>query len=206
MKDIMGEPASRPARPGLFNFVAVIVAAIIIGLLWLARPGPVPAVPPQEAAAPEEPVVTADPVEPAVAAQISPVERDYGIRVSRLALARGGSAIDLCYEIVDPAKVGLLADGTNVAYLVDVDSGSEIQLSAAPQEQAMTGTTRGRSMAKMLRLAGEFPPPSGRLVAGRSYSALLPNPSGLVKSGSRMAFVVGNARVDNLIIESTQEQ
>jgi hypothetical protein len=129
------------------------------------------------------------------------VEQEWGIRVSKLALGEGGKVIGLEYEVVNPEKLTPLGNGTNVAYLVDRATGAEFQLTAAPEEQARPGTTRGRSMARALRLAGEFPPPAGRLVAGRTYSALIANRSGAVKTGSKMSLVVGSSRVDGLVVE-----
>jgi hypothetical protein len=53
----------------------------------------------------------------------------------------------------------------------------------------------------MMHQAGEFPPPPNRLAAGKTYSLLLPNPGGMVKSGSQVAFVVGNYRTAALTVE-----
>lgn len=202
MSALKFEPAPDRFMPRLVILAVIAVAVIVIGVVWLSRPAPAPApaAPTTEVAVPDQPEPTAQPMEP-VAAPASPVEKDWGIRVSKLALTREGSAIDLRYEIIDPDKVGLLAKGTNIAYLVDVASGSEIQLTAAPQEQVMPGTPRARTLARMMRMAGEFPPASGRIVSGKTYSALLPNPAGIVKAGSKMAFVVGKSRVDNLVVE-----
>lgn len=201
MTTLKFEPAPDRFMPRLLILAGIAVAVIVVGAVWLSRPAPTPPAQPAETAAADQPDPPAAPAEPAAAAPVSPVEKDWGIRVSKLALAREGSAIDLRYEIVDPNKVGLLANGTNVAYLVDVASGSEIQLTAAPQDQVMPGTPRARTLARMTRIAGEFPPASGRIVPGKTYSALLPNPAGIVKAGSKMAFVVGKSRVDNLVVE-----
>ena len=47
-------------------------------------------------------------------------------------------------------------------------------------------------MALMMRESGDFPPTPSRLVAGKTYSILLPNVDGLLKRGSRVVVTVGN--------------
>ncbi len=181
--------------------------AVGLGALWwLARNWPTsretPAPPAiTQATTAEETAAPVSAVTVAPTTPLSPLEQDWGIRVSRLALVKGNSAIDLRYEIVDPDRVGVLADGTNVAYLVDMATGTEIQLTTSPQEQPRPGTTRARSFALALRLAGEFPPSASRITSGKICSALIPNPSGIVKNGSKMALVIGNDRLDNLVVE-----
>ena len=56
----------------------------------------------------------------------------------------------------------------------------------------------------MMPRATGFPPPAGRIEPGRTYSILLPNPGGLVKSGQEMAMVVGDTWTGNLIVEQTE--
>lgn len=194
-------------RPRMIILTVVAVVIILVGMFLLSPNSPAPkalapqAVPTLETTRPTAVVKTTTDIAPAAPAAITAVEQQWGIRVSKLALVRAGSAIDLQYQIMSPEKVGLIGLGTNTAFLVDMATGTEYQLTSPVQDQVVSGTVRARSRALALRLAGEFPPPSGRIVAGKTYSALLPNPSGNIKSGSVMAFVIGASRVDNLIVE-----
>jgi len=53
----------------------------------------------------------------------------------------------------------------------------------------------------MMHQAGKFPPAPTRLIVGGTYSLRIPNWDGALKSGSKVAVVVGNARVDNVTVE-----
>ena len=52
-----------------------------------------------------------------------------------------------------------------------------------------------------MRDAGTFPPPPNRLVAGKTYVVLVPNPAGLIKSGSSVVVVAGGVRSETLTVE-----
>ena len=199
-------------RPRMIILTVLAVVVILVGMYLLSPNKPTPKemapepVPTAEPARPTAVVksttaVAPTPVAPAAPAAPTAVEQDWGIRVVKLALARQGSAIDLQYQISSAEKAGLVGSGTNTAYLIDTATGTEYQLTSPPQDQVVSGTVRARSRALALRLAGEFPPPSGRIFPGKTYSALLPNPSDNIKSGSVMSLVIGTSRVDNLIVE-----
>ncbi len=210
MNNVMNdEVINDGVRPRMIILTVLAIAVILVGMFLLSPNKPAPKeniplpVPTAEPARPMAVVKSPTAVAPAPAAPAAPtaVEKDWGVRVVKLALARQGSAIDLQYQIASAEKAGLVGSGTNTAYLIDTATGTEYQLTSAPQDQVVSGTVRARSRALALRLAGEFPPPAGRIVPGKTYSALLPNPSGTVKSGSVMSLVIGTSRVDNLIVE-----
>jgi hypothetical protein len=45
-----------------------------------------------------------------------------------------------------------------------------------------------------------FPPTMARLRPGATYSLLMPNPNGLIRSGSKVSVVVGDICVNNLTV------
>ena len=145
------------------------------------------------------PVVAAAP--PAPAAPPTPLELEWGIQVSSIGLGMAGAAVDFRYKVVAPDKASRLSDGKTAAYLVDLVSGARIQMISGPQEADIGVGARAHSRARMARQGGAFPPGPNRLTEGKINSVLLPNPSGLVKSGSKVALVVGDVLTENLIVE-----
>lgn len=204
-------------RPGLLLLVACVLAAILIPLgisaIHKSKPSSAGATTTAESSATVKPSAaheTAAPaaaVEPAAAMNpAAPVlstalEEPWGIQVSSIRLTKADAAVDLRYKVVAPEKAALLAADKTTAYLIDQASGAKIQMLASPQEGAWPTNTRARTAARMMHQAGEFPPPANRLAAGKTYSLLLPNPGGMVKSGSKVALVVGNCRTDALTVE-----
>ena len=94
-----------------------------------------------------------------------------------------------------------LTNGQTAAYLLEPVSGMKIPLGTPQPEGAFSPHSRARSAALMMRGAGSFPPAPNRMAAGRTYSVLLPNPAGVVKSRSAVVVVIGDARTDNLTVE-----
>ena len=123
----------------------------------------------------------ADPPRPASASPAN-LEQRWGIRVNGARLAMGNAFVDVRYEVTDTQKASLLSNGTMRAYLFDPASGSKLFMPAPPKE-------------------GAFPPTGYRLATGKVYFAVAGNPHGLVKSGSKVDLVVGDAKTTDLLIE-----
>jgi hypothetical protein len=93
----------------------------------------------------------------------------------------GDSFVDLRYTVLDPAKAARLGDGKTGACILDCVSGARLPMRRPPTE-------------------GAFPPTGNRLATGRMYFAVVPNLGGAIKSGSKVALLVGNAAVTNLVV------
>ena len=199
----------RRIRPGLVALVVCILAAVLVpfglSLVHRGKPTtdaggeapPVPATP----AAPRAPATAAADPAPPTPSLGPALEEKWGIQVSNLRLGMGNSVVDLRYKVVAPEKAALLTRDSHTVYLIDQASGAKIQMLGRPQEGTWSTNVRPRTAARMLHQAGEFPPTPNRLVAGKIYSLLLPNAGGTVKSGSKVALVVGDLRLENLIVE-----
>jgi len=132
----------------------------------------------------------------------SPVEEQWGIRVSSVTLTGADLVMELRYEVTDPAKAALLNDGATAASVLDPDTGTTIRIGAPPERPGgVSQHSRARSAALMMREAGSFPPPPNRIVLGKTYSIQLPNPPDRVKKGSRVVVVIGNFRTDYITVE-----
>jgi len=182
-----------------------MLAVPLAGFLWLGRGG--------SAAAATGPVV---PRHPAGMAQrtdhqvavsdktagIVAMEEKWGIKVSGISLTNGDSAVDVRYTVLTPEKTSLLSGANAEVYLIDQTSGTKLpMITAPPTHGTAQAAMPSRAVRNMMRLAGLFPPPSGRLMAGKMYSVKIPNWDGILTSGTTVAFVVGNERVDNLVVE-----
>lgn len=196
-------------RPGLIVVAACALAAILIPVgisaFHKSKPSSAGATPTASSSAAVKPSAVHDAaaaaVNPAAPVLSTALEEPWGIQVSSVRLTKADSAVDLRYKVVAPEKAALLAGDKTTAYLIDQASGVKIQMLASPQEAAWPTNTRARTAARMMHQAGEFPPPPNRLAAGKTYSLLLPNPGGTVKSGSKVTLVVGNYRTDTLNVE-----
>ena len=194
--------SERRIRPAFLGLITVALALICVAL-WLLGRRPAPPSPAQEPvpadpAVAEVPVASSPtPVTPAVPARPGTLEGEWGIRVSSVGLTMAGATVDFRYTVVDSEKALLLAQGTAAAYLIDQLTGTKISL-APPTLQ---GPSAAHSRARMARQGGGFPPSPNRLAAGRTNSLLLPNPGGILKSGSVVTVVVGNIQAQNVRVE-----
>ena len=201
--------SERGIRPAVLGLVTVAVALVCVPL-WLLSRRPAPPNPPAEPApaaeapAPADPVV-ADapaepppaPVKPAVPAQPGTLEGEWGIQVASIGLTMAGGALDLRYTVVDAEKARLLSQGKAAAYLVDQTMGTKISMTPPTPK----GPSAAHSRARMARQGGSFPPSPNRLAAGRTNSILLPNPAGLLSSGSVVRLVVGEIQSQNVRVQ-----
>ena len=162
------------------------------------QPAPQPA-PPQAEPAP----IAAAPAPPpsAPAGPPSPVEQQWGIQVASIRLSQAESAIDLRYTVVAPEKAAVLASDPTAAYLVDQTSGAKIPMLTLPDDGGSPTNLSPRTTARMMHRAGEFPPAPTRVVPGKVYSILLPNPGGALKSGSKVSLVVGNYQTGAMTVQ-----
>jgi hypothetical protein len=196
------------------NTLLVLVLGCLVTLtgvlLWINRPGTPPASVSGEPNPPPEPATTAEPAtasEPAVAvvptatAPATPIEEKWGLQVSSISLTNAEGAVDLRYTVLAPEKTALLT-GTNAeVYLIDQASGTKLPMFTAAPDGAAPATVPPRTVRRMMRQAGIFPPPPNRLLAGKTYSLQIPNWGQALKRGAKVTVVVGNVRVEDLTVE-----
>ena len=152
-------------------------------------------------AEPPAAAMTPAPIEPVPR---GPLEDQWGIHVCGVGPAKGREnyALEFRYKVVAQDRAALLAEGNNMNDLIDQASGTRIPLSAPLQVAwPFDPHSRARSMALAMREAGSFPPPPNRLIPGKTYSVLVPNAEGVVKSGNKVAVLIGDVRVDDITVE-----
>ena len=143
------------------------------------------------------------PVQPQPSAPPSgPVEKKWGVRVFGVWLAQDNAAVEMGYQVTGPDRAKLLSGNNSENHLIDLASGKQIPLCPSQlKEWPFSPHSRARSMALSMSEAGTFPPPPNRLVAGKIYTVLIPNPNGLMKNGSKVAVVVGGVRSNEILVE-----
>ncbi len=131
-----------------------------------------------------------------------PIEKKWGVRVSGVWLAPESKAVVMTYQVTDSNLANLLSANSSGNYLTDSSSGTQIPLCPSQlKDWPFSPHSRARSMALQMLEAGTFPPPPNRLVDGKTYTVLIPNPNELMKSGSKVAVVVGGVRSDVITVE-----
>jgi len=100
-----------------------------------------------------------------------------GVRVIRVGLASGGGMLDLRYQIVDPDKADVVHDPDNPPMLVDEATG-----------QTVSRPWHDHSHDKDLHFA-------------ITYFEILMNPGGVLKPGSMVTVVIGDARLEHVLIQ-----
>jgi hypothetical protein len=188
--------------------LALLVGAFLVTALgvviWISRPAPPPVNLPAEGSAATEPAAeteTAAAVAPVASSPPSALEEQWGIQVSSMTLTNADTVVLLCYKVVAPEKTARLAETNAEVYVIDQASGAKLPMFSAPKEATASTTVPARTARRMMRLAGSFPPAPSRLIEGSSHSLQIPNWNGTLKSGSKVAVVVGSLRTDNLTVE-----
>lgn len=121
-----------------------------------------------------EPTATAGPQE---------AEEQLGIKVEAVRWSADGYMLDFRYRVVDPEKaLQTIMDRSIKPYLIDEASGAKFLIPSSPKVGPMRQTTR-------------------RPEAGRIYWQLFANPAKYVKPGSQVTIVVGDYRLEHLVVE-----
>lgn len=110
-------------------------------------------------------------------------ESKLGIRLEGLRLSAAGYMLDFRYRVLDPDKAAVLLDRKIRPYLLDEATGAQLGV----PDTAKLG---------QLRTTGR-----NKAVSDRDYFIMFANPGRYVQAGSRMTLVMGDARIENLVVE-----
>lgn len=108
-------------------------------------------------------------------------KRNWGVEVVGVKPVSSGYMLEFRYRILDPDKAKMLNDMKERAYVIDDATGTRLAVPAMEN----IGELRSGAAPKI----------------DRTYFMIFGNPGKLVKPGSRIDVVVGNFRVDNLIVD-----
>jgi hypothetical protein len=109
------------------------------------------------------------------------IEEKWGIKVLSVRLTAADYMLDFRYRILDPEKSSALVQKGVKPYLVDQATGTKMEV-----PRTRLGPMRQTSV---------------KPVANRDYIILFGNPGNLVKQGSRVTVVIGDLKVEDLVVE-----
>jgi len=110
------------------------------------------------------------------------LEEKWGVRVLSIRQTAGGYMLDFRYRVVDPEKALRLVSRKDKPYLIDQATGSKFMVPSPPK----IGPLRQTSVKPL---------------ANRNYFILFANPGKYVKPGNKVTIVIGDFRVENLVVE-----
>lgn len=109
------------------------------------------------------------------------IQRNWGVDVIGVRPVSSGFMLAFRYKIVDEEKAKLLNDKRSKAFIIDEATGNVL---GVPIMEKL-GEMRQKAIPEL----------------GRTYFIMFGNPGKLVKSGSRVSVVVGDFRLDNLVVD-----
>lgn len=101
----------------------------------------------------------------------------WGIETSSVRLSAGGRALDIRYRVVDPKKAAMLPGSKEPIYLVDQVTGAKVAIPGLPKRQA------------------------SRMAPGRTYFMLAANTGQVLKPGTQVSLVMGNAQAKDITLQ-----
>ncbi|MBI5640917.1 MAG: hypothetical protein HZA17_10875 [Nitrospirae bacterium] len=109
------------------------------------------------------------------------IEEKWGVRILGIRLSADGYMLDFRYRVTDPEKALPLFDRKVRPYTIEQSTGMKLLVPAPPKIGSLR-TTR-------------------KPVAETNYFIMFGNPGGRAKKGGKVSVVVGDFRVENLIVE-----
>lgn len=116
------------------------------------------------------------------ATETTAIEKTWGIQIAGLRLSAAGYMVDFRYKVIDPEKAAPLAKREAKPYLVDAATGAKMLVPTSPK----IGSLRQTAV---------------KLQPGRIYGAMFSNPAKVVKSGSKVTVVIGECRLEDLLVQ-----
>lgn len=109
------------------------------------------------------------------------IEERWGIQIIGIRQTAAGYMLDFRYRVTDPEKASPLFARKNKPYLIDQASGAKFAVYNSPK----TGPLRTSDAPQ----------------ADRNYFIFFANPGRYVKPGNKITVVIGDFRVENLVVE-----
>jgi hypothetical protein len=106
----------------------------------------------------------------------------WGIEVQAIRRTSAGYMLDFRYRVTEPDKAKLLLDRKIKPYVIVEGSGAELQVPVSPK-------------------IGPLRQSSSKVYADRNYFMLFGNPGRRVKAGDKVTVVVGDFRVEHIVVE-----
>jgi hypothetical protein len=114
----------------------------------------------------------------------TPAERlaaAWGIEIVSTRLTAAGHMIDLRYRVVDPEKAGSFISRSAKIYMIDQTTGERLSV-----PRTRLGPLRQTSVKPL---------------KDKIYFVFFANKDGVVREGSRVAVIVGDQKIENLVVQ-----
>ena len=123
----------------------------------------------------------------ALEADLTPLEREWGIKLQGVRLTANGYALDFRYMVLDPAKAAPIVHRrfSPTPYMVVERSGAKL---------GVPFTDKAGSLRSSVTTADQ-------IKRGRNYAALFANPSRHVKPDDKVTIVFGQFRAENVVVQ-----
>ena len=110
------------------------------------------------------------------AVSVKSLSSRLGVRLAQVATTGGGGLLDLRFQVVDPARASAVHDRAKPPALISEENGVVVS-------DLLMGHQH-----------------KGALKAGHVYYLIFENPGNLVRSGSRVTVLLGNASVPHILV------
>lgn len=158
-------------RPARQTPLLAIFSVVVVGTLSLCTMGCSTAPTVAVAEAAAQPRPTAE-------------EETYGIKVEGLRLSAAGSMLDFRYRVLDPQKAAPILDGKFRPYLVDEARGARLGVPDTPVLGRIRQTSR-----------------NNKILTDRTYFIMFGNPGKAVQSGDKVALLLGQVKIADLVVQ-----
>lgn len=108
-------------------------------------------------------------------------QASWGIEIISTRLTAAGHMIDLRYRVVDPEKAVSFVNRSAKIYMMDQETGERLSIP--------------RTRLGLLRQTPVKP------LKDRNYFVFFANENGIVREGSRVAVIMGDQKIENLVIQ-----
>lgn len=112
----------------------------------------------------------------------SPIGDQWGIRADSVRLSGHGHIVIFRYKVIDPTKALTVINPQTKPRIIDQESGSQLSV-------------------PNLRMIGSFRQTPRKLIPGRTYFVAFSN-NGAVRNGSKVTVVLGDLKIENLVVSS----
>jgi hypothetical protein len=123
----------------------------------------------------------------AIERQLTPLEREWGIKLLGMRVTASGYALDFRYMVLDPQRAAPIVQRrfSPTPYVIVERSGAKLGVPFTDKAGSLRSSVTTPEQIKR----------------GRNYSALFANPGKHVKPGDRVTVAFGNFRAESVVVQ-----
>lgn len=123
----------------------------------------------------------------AIEQELTPLEREWGIKLLGIRLTANGYALDFRYKVLDPQKAAPILHRrfSPTPYVIVEHSGAKLGVPFTDKAGSLRSSVTTTEQIKR----------------GRNYTALFANPGKHVKPGDKVTIAFGNFRAESIVVQ-----